>query len=156
MAKVHLEGRRCQHEQLEWKRRWQHGGKHQRPELVPVEGPTNFLKALLRHPFFQQHLSALVSDQVEHNAARGRARRRHDHVQQEPGMILVDITGHHRIDRHSKKRGINRSNREYTPSTQRLEQRPDEGGVARQNVPEASQGRKILRESSRPAPQLGA
>ena len=71
MTELHFGNRRREHEELKWSRRRQHGGKHQAPERMLIEGFVEFLKALGGDAFSQQLLAAFVADQVNDDASQG-------------------------------------------------------------------------------------
>ena len=76
--------------------------------------------------FDQQHFSALVADEVDHDAAQRRAGRAHRGVQQEAPGIGIGISRHNGVERHAEEGRINGGESQYAPDAQRLQQRQDQ------------------------------
>src|SRR5205807_876074 len=64
MRKAHFERGSREHEQLEWRGRRQHGGKHHCPEFVLLKGGVNLVEAFFGDPLAQNRLSPQVPDSV--------------------------------------------------------------------------------------------
>jgi len=134
MTELHFGNRRREHEELKWSRRRQHGGEHQAPERMLIEGFVEFLKALGGDVFSQQLLAAFVADQVNDDAAQCRSCGCQKDVQQEAPAVLIDIGGNDRVHRQTEKSRVHGGNQEHPPGSQRLQQRPEKGAVAEKDV----------------------
>jgi hypothetical protein len=153
MPELHFGNRRREHEELERGRRRQHGGEHQAPERMLIEGFVEFLEAFGRNAFPQQLLAAFVADQVNDDTAQCRSGRGQKDIQQKAPAVLIDIGSNHRVHRQAEKGRIHGGNQEHAPRAQRLQQRPQEGAVAEKDVLNSLQGAKDL--SLRESPVAG-
>ena len=97
-----------------------------RQELVPLERGFDFVEPLLADAFDQQHLSALVADEVDDDAAQRRAGRAHRCVQQEAPGIGIGISRDDGVERHAEEGRVDRRESQHAPDSQRLQQRQDE------------------------------
>jgi len=61
--------RRTKREDLEWRRRRQHGGEHQAPERMFFKRSVQLLKSLRRYPLSKQFFSAFISDGINHQTS---------------------------------------------------------------------------------------
>ena len=72
-------------------------------------------ETLGRQPLPEQHLATRVSNQVEDDASNSRSRCGQDHVEEEFGRLLVDVTSHDRIHGESEECCVYGGNHEYAP-----------------------------------------
>ena len=94
----------------------------------------NLLEAFRRNTLAEKLLAANVADDVNHDAAQRRSYRRHDHIPEEAGAVLVDIPGHHHIHGQPDKTAIESGHHQNAPYPERLQQRPQKGGIASEDV----------------------
>ncbi len=97
------------------------------------------LEALFRDSLAQDIFAACVSDEVERDATQSRAQRRHDHIEEQVPAIFEDIGRYDGIDRHAEQCGIGEGYDKNSPDPEMLQQQPDPGGVAGENVSDGFQ-----------------
>lgn len=140
VRELHLGDGRRQREQLEGSGRRQHCGKHQAPEGMLLESLVKLIKALGGDALPQQLFATQISDAVNHDAAQRRSGGRHEHVQQEPGAILIHVGGNDRVHGQAERSAVEGGDHENPPGAQRLQQPPEERGVAQEYVLDCVQG----------------
>ena len=102
------------------------------------------MEALLADALDQQHLAALVADQVDHDAAQRRAGSAHGGVQQEAFGVGIGVAGHDGVQRHAQKSRVHRGKSHHPPDPQRLQHRQNQQAPFVEQVFHA--GLLILRE----------
>src|SRR6266700_2390570 len=70
---LHLEHAGGEDEQLEWRRRRQHGGDHQGQELLPFKAVADALQSCLADSFQQKQLASRASKKERDQASRSRS-----------------------------------------------------------------------------------
>ena len=126
VAEAHLGHAGGQHEQLERRRRRQHGGQHDGEKFVAIERGLDLVEALLAHALDQQHLAAFVADDVDDDAAQRRAGRRHGAVQHEAMGMGPDVAGDDGVERHAEERRVHGGKAQDAPDAQRLQHGQDQ------------------------------
>src|SRR5579863_9195812 len=99
-----------------------------------VECGMEFFETLRRHSLAEEFLAAGVADDINDDAAERRSGGGHEHIQKKAGAVLVDVTGDYRIHGQPDETAVESGHGQHTPCPQRLEQRPQKGGIASEDV----------------------
>src|SRR5580698_11666679 len=94
----------------------------------------NLLEPLRRHALAKKLLFTDVADDVNDDAAQCRSGGGHEHVQKKTGAVCVDIASDHGIDRQANEAAIEGRRGQNAPGAQRLEQGPQDDGIAGKDV----------------------
>src|SRR5208282_2638545 len=87
-----------------------------------------------RNSLAQEFLTTLVTNDVNYNAAQRRPHRRHKSIQHESSPVLVDVARHNRVHGKTDKSSVDGPHHQHAPCPERLQQRPQECSVTRENV----------------------
>ena len=139
VADTHFRHCRAESENFERHRRRKHGRKHEAPERMLLESGMQLFEALGGDALAQQFLASGVADGINNQAAYGRAGRCHENVKQKSSMVLGHISGHDNVHRKAEGSTVERGYGKDSPHTERLQNRPEKGGIAGENMFESIQ-----------------
>src|SRR6266567_4414263 len=124
MADAHLSHRSGKRENFKRSRWRKHGGNHQAPKWMLIEGIVHLFEARCREPLPQQLFSACITNPIHHKAAQCRSGGSHEHIEQPTSMVLCDIAANHDIHRKAKRGAVECGHCKYSPDAKRLENVP--------------------------------